>query len=342
MKTKTYADKAKSIQTRYPHADRVSADKEAMMSELEALFQEQEQKKQVMQLDNANNQFALGGDTDYFSNLANQQFGTTPAIAPTYEDYNAFNKWKAAELKSNPLLKTFAPPKYSSNTEAMVKTTEAGKIDPIKQQEFASFTGERVPWYNRLNTSDLLNAADGATAAIGNAINMGNVSDPNLITPPVVNPTFKFRGTDIQPYITSLENSARSDKYSLLSAGADFDTVVGGVNRTADTYASNLAKMTVEKGNLDNKEGARGDDIVNKGMYFNAQNMNQALIDQATRQDIADQRRRDYFNALTGNVSGMFGNAADRAYANEMGPDMANNAIFQALINANKGQKSYG
>lgn len=350
---KTYAQKAKEIQKRYPHADRVDADREAMMSELHSLFEDQERKKQEMQVEQQGNQFTSGGSTGPYPPKFNQSFYNmlgSPAqgpainpylqgapqgefladamdrfgIVPTYEDLTAFNKWKSDEFKNNPLLKTYEPTgdtlQFGEDTLSDIPSvTEAGE-------------GEEESGYD-FNKSDLLNMASGATAALGNLANMRNVKNPKRITPPVVNPTFKFRGTNIAPYETAIKNSRESDKYALLTAGADFDTVVGGVNKLNDTYASNLGRMQVEKANLDNKEGARGDAIVNQALYYNATNLNDANIDQATRQDIAEQRRRDYFNALTGNVSTMFDNAANRAYANELGPDMANSAMLQAILN---------
>ena len=316
---KTFADRAKSINDKYKYADNVSSDREARDGELMQLFQEQEQMKQSMQMQQQGNQFPTGG-SDY-----NNTFKSNPFSS--WRQENQVPQWKDFDpmgYDDYDLGKVFGG--YNETGMQFGENTLAG-YDKIPETQFEEFTPDSTNFFSRAinNTEaydDYLRVAAGVAAGATNLINRGNVKDPELIKPEKVNPTFKYRGLDLEPYKSALANELASTNYSFMRSGADFDTAAGGVNATNQRFAGALGKMEVEQQRINSAEGARGDAIINANQERYASSMNQAQIFRAQRQDVADQSKRDYIAALGRNISGMLQDESDKAYSKELEPFM--------------------
>ena len=310
----TFAQRAEKINKKYKYASDSPSEKAARDGELFALFEEQEQMKQSMQAQQQGNEFGGGGfDRDYSNTFKNNSFNFSPTfsdfkennVAPTWEDYYMTKTDKEKAYKENPLLKTFA------------KSTES-------ESEFSEYTPSS-------NMEKYLGMASHVVSAAGNLINRNSVDDPKRISPNRVRPTGQARFTDLNPFKTELAEELASTRYMAGQSGADFDTTSRLVTTANNKFSSGLGKVTVEGQNLDNKEMARLDELHNKAAYFNATAENQADIDVAQRQEIADQKRRNYLAALSENFSTLITDERDRLYADRLEPYLQEYGALQGL-----------
>lgn len=298
----TYAHRANLISKRFPNADRSASERLARDGELFALFQDQEQEKQSRQIQQPQqgNEFFGGGSTGDpgYSNLTEEEIktGLGRVAYMTGNDYADFDP------------ATFNKGIISEDTSTETATTKGG-----------------IP------LSTYLNMGSGAIAAGSNFANILSLKDAKLVDPARVNPTFKFRGLDLRAYETALQNQLQTTNYGLLQSGADFDTVSGGMLKANQGYASAFGQVAIEQQRLNNAEGARGDEIVNKAQYYNAQNLTQARIDKANLQEDRDQKKRNYLTALSENLKAILTDESDRAYAKELEPYHERIAALQGM-----------
>lgn len=312
---KTFADRAKDIKKKYKYADRVSADKESMDSELFALFKEQEDFKRENDIPGPTDQsFGSGGPTTAFTQYT-----------PTWDELRASQTIRETAEADNPLLKTWDTPSESG--------LRFGENFAVQDSIIDTDIGIDSETGGDKSNFSYLNAISGASSAMGNLANMLSVEDPKTITPHTVNPSFKFRGFDLEPYETALANESASTRYKLTRSGTDFDTMSSGIEKINQGFSTALGKVSVEQERLNNAEGARGDEIMNKAQYYNTEKRNQADIDKAIRTDAANQQRRDYLAGLSENIANIFKDEADRTLANELSPDLFNLGIYQGLLN---------
>lgn len=315
---KTYAQRAASIKKRYKYADRVSADKQAMESEMLALFQEQEAyKKENGIAGPQNDQFATGGPGRGFRDMLGEIPGAFLDDIPTFEELQEKNKYTNDDIKRwTPTGDTLQFGEDFGDPGSIVD------VDPTPPAEKEKFTmGPKE-----------LNIASGLSSALGNTLNMLNVQTPKRIDPTQVNPTFNFNETDLTPYMTALDNELASTRYGFLEAGADFDTASAGIIRANQKFAQSRGQMTLEQSMLNQKEAARGDEIFNKAAYFNAAQNTQADIDKAARNDVAQQRRRDYLAAISTDISSIFEDEGNRKMAEYLAPILGNIGGLEGII----------
>lgn len=305
----TFAERAEKINRKYPFASSVPSDKKARDSELQELFEEQEFEKEnraaqeeARQMNplfatpgpnnNKEELFVLGGDT-----LRNINEATAKLVG---SDFNP-------------------------GTGAL--PNEGGDFFNKILNSVGDFFGG-----DGNNLDSYLNIGSGLVSAGTNLLNRNSVSDPKLIKPTQFTPTTKFRGVNFEPIARNLQNQLETSKYQLSESGADFDTISAGLTKANDQLAGKSGEIKVQEQIANNTEAARVEEVVNRGLLYNTESMNQAKIDQAVRQDVADQKRRDYLDVLGESVAGILEQEGNRAYSKELEPFMEQIAKMEGLL----------
>lgn len=309
----TYADEANKIIKRYPEAKHSTTEEAAMHRELQFLFQKQEDQKQQMQIPQPQgNQFAGGGSP-----------GLRPRFMSGEYDVPEFKNFDPMGYSEYDLGKVFGG--NESGLQFGENTSE--NVANMPEANFEEFSPKKTNFFSRIyndkdNRDSYLRMGAGLAAGATNLMNRANVEDPGLIAPEKVKGAFKYRGLDLTPYKTGLANELASTRYSFMQSGADFDTAAGGVNATNQKFAGALGKVHTEEQRINNAEGARIDKGLTDLASSYANRKDAAGMFQAQRQDVADQRKRDYLAALGRNVQGMLQDESDKAYATELQPFM--------------------
>lgn len=314
---RTVADEAKAINKQYDSNS--LSDLNTKKRLLDRLFQKQEQYKQQMGIGQERNEFEGGGWSNTFKDSNPFQV----------QDIPSFDEARLMPYSGDPGERVWEnPSKLAMGDYSKTPETEFGYYNRV---DHTPSKWDKAREHMNTNSEKYLRMGSNIISGLGNMRNMFDVSDPRRIDPTRVNPTGKANFMDLNPFKIALANELATTRSGYLQAGADFDTASSGINKANAKFAQGLGNIHVQQQQLDNKMVARLDAIQNKGMYYNAEKDSQADIDLAQREDIAEQKKRDYFAALTKDASDIFGDEADRLYAERLEPYLSTLSAAEQL-----------
>jgi hypothetical protein len=338
MKTKkTFADRARDIQKKYPYAKNSKVDKESMMDELQVLADEQEAMKEARKApegaQGGEQLLATGGYNDppkarrfgmfdvlgdIGQRLGDRQTELDENVWNTKlnpREYNPTNKEMGIEpLDAVPLTKDeqsrtdlyekrFGP----TVTDQEMSTTKAGDF----MRNVKSDIGE--------NPENYANVAAGLSPAVTNYINMKKVGDASRVDPihekPVIKPTF-FNNEPIQ---AKLNQGMASASYNLSKQGGDFDNFSKSLMEVnnATNLASGMAEVEGQKINMSQQN--LYDKILTDANKTNTAADNQANVDFHQEQIDKNQLKSDYRAGIGQNIGGIFKDIADYNMGKKVG-----------------------
>jgi flagellum-specific peptidoglycan hydrolase FlgJ len=182
-----------------------------------------------------------------------------------------------------------------------------------------------------------LAALAGAIPSIAtNVMNRRSLKNPALLEPEIVRPSVKARWYDRSGMDAILSNQLASARTSLANRGGNVDDYLTSLRAVNFDGATARGQAEVEGQKINMAEQARVDAAISRANEMNAQNLTQARIDQAQRQDNVDAQRREYLTGIGQNVSGVFSDISDAMLAERLAPMYGNQAALQGAINAQK------
>jgi hypothetical protein len=172
------------------------------------------------------------------------------------------------------------------------------------------------------DNSELLMAGAAAIPRIAsNVRNLRSIADPSLIQPEIVRPSVKARWYDRGPMDAILSNQLASARTSLANRGGNVDDYLTSLRAVNFDGATARGQAEIEGQRINMAEQARIDSAVTRAGELNAQNLTQARIDQAQRQDNVDAQRRDYRSAIGENIGGVFDTISNAMLAKKVGAE---------------------